>query len=670
MPQTTAVPAETMPTEQMRLPKQTRSAQIRAESINEEARTVDLVWSTGSEVLRWDWWTGKRYKETLSLDAAHVRMDRLNGGAPLLDTHNAYSLDGVLGVVEPGTAMVDGAEGRATVRFADTPEIEPIWRKVAQKIIRNVSVGYIVHKVEKTEADDEKVETWRAIDWEPMEISLVPVGADPGAGIRAEQPEFYPCAIIQRAAPAAPVQLSKEETMPDVTQKPAGGDLPETTTTDATRTQTVPVPKHATFTEVRTLFRSLGLPDADRDTMIERAEKEGLTFEKVRGMVLDDLAAKDESVETRSHVRITRDEVDSRRSLVENALMHRYDPKANKLEDGARQYMGLRLLELGTELARANGIDTRGMGLNERAGNVLGLNTRSGGLHSSSDFPFILANVANKTLRAGYDAAPRTFMPFCRQNTATDFKAMSRVQLGAAPSLNLVTEGGEFTYGTIGEGREQYTLGTYGRIVGITRQAIINDDLNAFTRVPQLMGNAAANLESNIVYAILTGNPAMADTIALFHADHGNFQGTGSAPDVTTIGAGMTAIGSQTGLDDDDVQYLNLQGRYLIGGWLTHTLRAQYTSPNFQPTAQSGVNPYATLIPITEARITDTSWFISADPAQVDTIEYAYLDGQEGVYTETRVGFEVDGVEIKARHDFAAKAIDWRGLYRNDGAGN
>ncbi len=52
----------------------------------------------------------------------------------------------------------------------------------------------------------------------------------------------------------------------------------------------------------------------------------------------------------------------------------------------------------------------------------------------------------------------------------------------------------------------------------------------------------------------------------------------------------------------------------------------------------------------------------------MDTVEYAYLEGNEGVFTETRQGFHVDGVEIKCRHVFGAKAIDWRGLFRNDGA--
>lgn len=647
------------------LPMQVRTGSVRADSIDVEARTVDLVWSTGAEVLRQDWWTGKRYKESLSLDPAHVRMDRLNGGAPVLDTHDTYSLAAVIGVVQ--SATVDGTEGRATVRFARTPEVDPIWAKVEQGIVRNVSVGYRVHTYEKMESDDGP-DTWRATDWEPMELSFVPVGADAGAGVRSENTKTFPCTIRALPEPAH----SEETLMSDAVSGNPPVDEARTETAIAAAIEAATIEtrteKHASFKEVTAAVRSVGLDTEFRDALFGKVEDKGLTIEQARAAIFDHLAEKDEQVRTDSHITITKDERDTTRSLVENALMHRADPAGVKLEDGARQFMGLRLLELGSEIARRDGINTRGMSLVERAGNVLGLNTRSGGLHTTSDFPYILANVANKSLRMGYEQAPRTFLPFCRRVNLPDFKQASRVQLGEAPALNEVNENGEFTYGTIGEGREVYQLATYGRIVAISRQAIINDDLNAFTRVPQLMGNAAANLESNTVYTILTGNPTMGDSVALFATAHANFQGTGSAPDVSTIGAAMTAIGSQTGLDA--TTYLNLQGRYLIGGWSTHTLRAQYTSPNFQPTAQSGVNPYTNLIPITDARITDTSWYVSADPSQIDTIEYAFLDGQDGVYTETRIGFEVDGVEIKARHDFAAKAVDYRGLYRNDGSGN
>ncbi len=91
------------------------------------------------------------------------------------------------------------------------------------------------------------------------------------------------------------------------------------------------------------------------------------------------------------------------------------------------------------------------------------------------------------------------------------------------------------------------------------------------------------------------------------------------------------------------------------------------------PSSTADVNPYAGRMQvIEEPRLIPASgtdpWFLAADPSRIDTVEYAYLDGQEGVFTETRMGFEVDGMEIKARHDFAAKAIDWRGLFKNAGA--
>jgi hypothetical protein len=65
---------------------------------------------------------------------------------------------------------------------------------------------------------------------------------------------------------------------------------------------------------------------------------------------------------------------------------------------------------------------------------------------------------------------------------------------------------------------------------------------------------------------------------------------------------------------------------------------------------------------------TATNWFLFTDPALIDTLEYCCLEGQQGVYIETRQGFEVDGVEIKARMDFGAAAIDYRGLQKSAGA--
>ena len=75
-------------------------------------------------------------------------------------------------------------------------------------------------------------------------------------------------------------------------------------------------------------------------------------------------------------------------------------------------------------------------------------------------------------------------------------------------------------------------------------------------------------------------------------------------------------------------------------------------------------------VPVVEPRIIDCPWFIAADPnAQpIDTIEYASSRRPEGLMTEQRQGFEVDGVDMKSRLVFGAKAIDYRGLDKNPGA--
>ncbi len=183
-------------------------------------------------------------------------------------------------------------------------------------------------------------------------------------------------------------------------------------------------------------------------------------------------------------------------------------------------------------------------------------------LHTTSDFPQLLAAVTNKTLRDAYDAAPRTFMPIARRTTAADFKDIHRLQLGEAPQLEKVNEAGEFKRGTIGEAKESYRVQTWGKVIGITRQVIINDDLDAFTRVPALFGTSAATLDCDLVWGIVRDNPAMADGNALFHTGHKNLAGTGAALDVGGLGKARAAMARQTGLDGKTI--LNIRPVFLV----------------------------------------------------------------------------------------------------------
>jgi phage major head subunit gpT-like protein len=387
-----------------------------------------------------------------------------------------------------------------------------------------------------------------------------------------------------------------------------------------------------------------------------RLIEDGASIEKARAIILDELAERDAKAPTLPRIELQRDETDTRRAAMENVILHRAGH--SRLDDNGRRFVGLSLLEMARKSLDAQGIKHEGVDKMIVAGRAL---------HGTGDFPEILANVATKTLRAAYQARPRTFVPWTRQNSAVDFKQISRTQLGDAPTLKTVNENGEFTYGTMGEGVEKYQLRTYGRIIGLTRQAIVNDELDAFARILPGFGIAAADLESDTVYGILNSNPNMADGVPLFHtASHGNLAGTNAAISVAALGIGRAAMRKQTGINGSPI---NVAPSFLIVPAELETIAQQFVSTAHMPDPSSNINPFAgTLQVIAESRLSvATSWFLAASPAQIDTIEYSYLEGNEGVYLETRNGFEVDGIEIKARLDFAAKAIDWRGLWKNVG---
>jgi len=361
-------------------------------------------------------------------------------------------------------------------------------------------------------------------------------------------------------------------------------------------------------------------------------------------------------------IEITRDERDTTRNSVATALLNRFNPSRYQMkgDDPGREWAGMSLREMAREFAEMSGKRTRGMGVHEVA---------RAALHSTSDFPLILENVVGKTLRDGYELAPRTFLPLARRATLPDYKEVSRVQMGEAPKLQKVLEGGEYTYGTVGEAAEKYRLFKYGKVLAITSEIIINDDLDAFTRVPALMGAAAGQLESELFWAQVTGNPNMSDGNALFSTSHGNLQDTGSAISIVSIGEGRKFMRQQKGLNEE--HFINVQPSFLVVPTEQETLAEQFVSQNLQPDSSGNINPFAgRLQVVSEPRLDAAStkaWYLWADPNMVDTFEYGFLQGEEGPQVETSEGFDVDGVKVKVRHNFAAKPIDWRGMFRNDG---
>lgn len=656
-----------------------RRASVRAASVDETARTVEIVWTTGAAVTRHMHGLG-RVSEELEVSKKAIRLDRLNNGAPFLNTHSDWSLGDVLGVVEK--AWIDGSEGRALVRFSERDDVEPIWRDIKSAIIRNVSVGYRVHKYEVIEEDGAQTRVI-ARDWEPMEISAVPIGADDLAGFRSDTPE-NPCEL-QRALPANP---QKETQMPNMDITPAGAAPNGNTETRVQAPVPTPQPaapaapavdadavrKEATTAErirsaeIQRIGRSLKIDDGEVTKLIDG----GQSIDEARKAFIDLLAAKDETGgEQRSRITIGVDEVDTRRAMVTNAIEHRLMPASVVLADGARQYRGETLMEIAKDLLTARGENVRGLSKSEFARMAL----RGG--HSTSDFPLILANVASKRLRAAYEAVPQTFRPIVNQVTLPDFKTTSVVALSDAPEFVRKLEGAEYKYGTLAESREQYNLATYGRGIQFTREMLINDDLRAFDRMLTMFGNSAANFESDLVWGIICTNAALADGTALFHADHGNLP-TAGAITVANLGAARASMRKQTALAPSATEsgsVLNIEPRYLAVPAELETVALQYTQQTAVITDPANQNVWAnTMMPIIEPRLATLSggavegWYLFADPARIDTIEFAYLDGEQGPQVFQEDDFDTDSVKLKARLDVAAAAIDFRGMVKNAGS--
>lgn len=698
------------------LPTQHRAASFEPTSYNAEERSIEVLWTTGATVRRVDWWDGA-YDEQLITEPASVRLARLNDGAPFLNTHSTWDLGDVIGAVVPGSARIERGEGYARVRLSAAPEHESIVRNILDGIIRNISVGYRIHKVERIE-EEGKPDLVRVVDWEPFELSAVPVGADPGAHVRSgntpsrRETREFPVEIVTEGRamnnPTSGQAASAVETITTPNLDPAV----QAETRSAVAAPPVPAasPASQPVAEIvdlagerqrATAAERARIGDITRvGDMAVRRHAGVITPEFVRGFVdngssadvfraalLDRLAEHDEQgPQTNSQVRVQAggmDETVTRVQAMKDYLVAR--SQNQEPPENARRYRGFRLLDCAREACRWTGIEPDGMLPMEIAGAAM---TASRAYNTTSDFAQILAQTVNQNLKAAYAIAPQTYRAWAKRISLPDFNPQYTLSVSQMPGLQLVNEHGEYKRGTITSGREVMQLFTYGIVVAITRQVIVNDQLGVFSNLPGRFGNSVAQLEGDIVYGLLISNagagPTLAtDSTAVFHAaNHNNLVTAGAAPGITTISAGRVAMAHHKDLDG--VTVLNISPKFILVPTSLLTVTEQLLT-TISPAVSANVVPESVrqLQIVSEPRLeigvtarpgvpggagVAARWYLVADPMVAESMVYAYLEGQEGPYTETRIGFDVDGVEVKCRHDFGAGIMDYRGLFQNDGA--
>jgi hypothetical protein len=281
----------------------------------------------------------------------------------------------------------------------------------------------------------------------------------------------------------------------------------------------------------------------------------------------------------------------------------------------------------------------------------------------------VLENVANKSMLDGFSQSPETWQAWVQTRNIPDFKAASLLNLSLFSDLDEVKESGQYQYGDMSDLKESIQLATYGKLFGISRQALANDDLNALGDIPRAMGMAAAYKIGDIVYSVLTTNAAMAqDSTELFHANHSNLVTAGAAPSVATLNAARVAMATQT---DPAGKTLGIRAAHLIVPIALQTTAETLIAATYDPAGTAGTltpNPFQNSVDVIADHRLDTAnsdgWYMAAAR---NTVVVGFLNGQQSPYLESKDGWSTDGVEYKVRIDAAAAAADFRGLYYNDG---
>ncbi len=661
-------------------------------TVNRAARTVEVVWSTGVRARNFVPPLGL-ITEELDMSPNAVRMQGLTGGgAPVLNTHRSGDARDVVGRVI--AARLDAGRGIATLQFSSAADVEPLWQRIADGTLRSVSVGYRVHRYEPI-ADPIAGTVHRAVDWEPYEISVVPLPVDPAAAVRGAG-DVPPVPAVEPAIADSTLMPTQETTMPDTadaatTATTTGQETnPTMTTTPATAPAAPPASAVAppqppdldairaeadraaterivSYDPVLAAARGL-LPDDQIDAQRQAAVRERVSADALRGRLWDAFAQRGRAATPTLPANPTAgpasQDPEVMRDAMAEALAVRAMPGYQAPASGRHaEFLGWRPSEMVAELMRARGeknIPRDTAKLAERA------------FQTTSDFPLLLSAAANKMLLAAYAPANPTYRQIFLRRDFRDFKPHRHLRVGDFPNLVPLSESGEIQAGTMSESQELVALTTFARRIRVTRPMLVNDDLGAFTDFAAMIGRRVADFENVTAYGLLNtangdGPTLTTGATAVFAtgAARANKAASGTALDLTNLAAGRAAVMKQKTLDGLPIS-VGSSMQLVVGP--NQELAARQLTVSVQAAQTSNVNIYAGFIqPLVEPLIPSNRWYLFSDAVSAPVYVYGYLNGAEGPQVTTGPVSGVDGVEVSVIFDFGVGAIDWRGAWFNPG---
>jgi ATP-dependent protease ClpP protease subunit len=479
-----------------------------------------------------------------------------------------------------------------------------------------------------------------------------------------------------RTAAAAP-QSRKEKAMPTEGTTQAADSI---TAADAqARIDAAVAAERTRVSTIRSLVSQHGLETAFGDDLVRNA----VSIEDARAKILDKLAEAGDAVNVghTSPARVTQDQRDKFRDgatnwlLVKAGVAHLIEKAAAlrgetvKIDPG--EFRGVRNVDLAREALVNMGlaVTTRDPDLIVREA----MTARGTAItQTTSDFPVLFEQAIHRTLQAAYATTPDTWSRFAGKGTVTDFRPHSRYLRGSFGALDNVNEAGEFKNKPIPDlAKEAIQASTKGNIINLSRQAIVNDDMQVFSGIAVDLGRAAKLTIEIDVYALLNSNPVMNDGKALFHVDHGNLAASGAAPSVAAFDAIRVAMATQRDISGNE--FLEIRpavGLFPLGlGGAAKLINGSQYDPDAANKLQRPniVNGLFSDI-VDSPRLTGTAYYAFADPNVAPAIEVVFLNGVTEPFTDSQDGWRVDGVEWKVRHDYGVGAVNYRSAYKQPGA--
>lgn len=330
------------------------------------------------------------------------------------------------------------------------------------------------------------------------------------------------------------------------------------------------------------------------------------------------------------------------------------------------------LLAMAEQCLMRAGINTRGMDRDTLASRVLAQQT-------TSDFVILLENALHKVLVGAYNAQPFTWQRFCHIGTLADYRPHGRYQLSSFSDLAAVNEAGEYTNGTLGDGVKQTIQGQRkGRILAITPEVLVNDDLGFLVDLAATLGRAAGRTIEKDVYALFALNsgagPTLADGNPLFYASRAsgtNIDSTSAAPTVTSMDASAQILRNQKDIGGND--FLDLEPAIWLGPVAKAGAARTVVNSEYDPDATNKLQRYNIARNIVSdvvasPRLAGNRWYLFASPAIAPVIEVAFLNGVREPQIAQDDNFRTEGRSWRVTHKYGVGAVGYIGAVTNAGA--